>query len=126
RALAHDPSRRPRAIELADSLRGAAAPRRHRRGRALGVSVPVDAGRAVAAALAAAFAGWTAAALPFYPRGWAVGLALVAAAAAAWRPRLGLAVALAVPVLPLGNISLGLAILYAALAAGWLVLCCRE
>jgi len=126
RALALDPSRRPRATELADSLRGAAAPRRPSRARALGMSVPIEAGRAVAAALAAAFAGWTAAALPFYPPGWAVGLALVAAVAAALRPRLGLAVALAVPVLPLGNISLGLAILYAVLAAGWLVLCWRE
>ena len=86
----------------------------------------MEAGRAAAAALAAAFAGWTAAALPFYPRGWAIGLALVAAAAAALRPRLGLAVALAVPVLPLGNISLGLSILYAVLAVGWLVLCWRE
>jgi len=42
------------------------------------------------------------------------------------RARLGLAVALAVPVLPLGNVSLGLALLYAALAAVWLVLCWRE
>ena len=30
------------------------------------------------------------------------------------------------PVLPLGNVSLGLALLYALLAAGWLVLCWRE
>ena len=43
------------------------------------------------------------------------------------RPRstasaLGLAFALAVPVLPLGNVSLGLAIVYAAFAAAWLAL----
>ena len=44
----------------------------------------------------------------------------------ALRARLGLALALAVPVLPLGNVSLGLALLYAALAAGWLVLSWRE
>ena len=35
-------------------------------------------------------------------------------------------VALAVPVLPLGNVSLGLAVLYALLAAAWVVLCWRE
>ncbi len=43
-----------------------------------------------------------------------------------FRPRAGLAVALAVPVLPLGNISFGLALLYGALALAWLVLCWRE
>jgi hypothetical protein len=42
------------------------------------------------------------------------------------RPTLGLAVALAVPLLPLGNISLALALVYAALAAGWLALFARE
>ena len=42
--------------------------------------------------------------------------------ARARRPTLGLAFALAVPVLPLGNISLGLAILYGVLACGWLAL----
>jgi hypothetical protein len=38
----------------------------------------------------------------------------------ATRARLGLAFTLAVPILPLGNLSLGLALAYAALAAGWL------
>ena len=47
-------------------------------------------------------------------------------AAVCWRERLGLALALAVPVLPLGNVSLGLALLYGVLAAGLLVLCWRE
>ena len=42
------------------------------------------------------------------------------------RERAGLAVALAVPVLPLGNVSLGLAILYGALAVAWMVLSWRE
>src|SRR4029078_1706472 len=40
--------------------------------------------------------------------------------------RVGIALALAVRVLPLGNISLGLALLYAALAAGWLLVTWRE
>ena len=64
--------------------------------------------------------------LSLYPHGWAVGLAVLAAAVTAFRPRAGLAVALAVPVLPLGNISFGLALLYGALALAWLVLCWRE
>jgi hypothetical protein len=76
--------------------------------------------------LAGGFAGWTAQALPFYPHGWAAGLAVAAVAVTCLRERLGLALALAVPVLPLGNVSLGLALLYGVLAAGWLVLCWRE
>jgi hypothetical protein len=127
RALSLDPARRPAAGELAAHLRGAAAPRRKKRrpaGPAL--AVPAQAGRAGAALLAAAFAGWSAAALPFYPHGWAFGLAAAAAAATVFRERLGLTVALAVPILPLGNVSLGLALVYAALAAAWIVLSWRE
>ena len=76
--------------------------------------------------LAAVLAGWTAAALPFYPHAWPYGLAVLAAAATLLRERAGIALALAVPVLPLGNISLGLALLYAALAGGWLLVTWRE
>src|SRR5256885_27118 len=75
---------------------------------------------------AGAAAGWTSSALPFYPHGWPVLLALVACAATLLRERIGIALALAVPVLPLGNISLGLALFYAALAAGWLLVTWRE
>ena len=53
-------------------------------------------------------------------------LALVALAATLLRERAGIALALAVPFFPLGNISLGLALLYAALAAGWLLVTWRE
>jgi hypothetical protein len=120
RALALDPARRPAAAELAQALRGAAAPRRRKVPTAK-AALPHPAAAAGPAALAALVAGWTAAELPFFPHGWAVGLALLAAVATAVRPRLGVAVALAVPVLPLGNDSLGLAVLYALLAAAWLV-----
>ena len=41
-------------------------------------------------------------------------------------PRAGLAAALAVPVLPLGNVSLGLAVAYVPLAIAWLVLFARD
>ena len=128
RALSLNPARRPSALDLASGLRGAAKPgRRARRPpRGAGILLPAEGARLGAAALAGGFAAWTAAELPFYPHGSAVALALVAAGLTAVRARLGLAVALAVPVLPLGNVSLGLALLYAALAAVWLVLCWRE
>src|SRR5204863_359014 len=42
------------------------------------------------------------------------------------RPRIGLAFALAVPVLPLGNASFGLALLYCVLAGGWFLANLRE
>jgi hypothetical protein len=131
RSLSLAPARRPTAAELAQALRGAAAPRRRSRSSGTGIALPFSAlplwaPRLGAAALAAAFAAWTAAELPFFPQGWAFGLAAVAAAVTAFRTRLGTAVALAVPLLPLGNISLGLAVLYAALALAWLVLCWRE
>jgi hypothetical protein len=65
-------------------------------------------------------------ALPFYPTGWAPALAAATAFAAYRKPRAGLALALAAPVLPLGNHALGLALLYGVLALGWLVLFWRN
>ena len=41
-------------------------------------------------------------------------------------PRLGLVVALAAPVFPLGNYAESAAVLYGVLALGWLVLCWRD
>ena len=67
-------------------------------------------------------AGWTAWSIPFFPSGWFAGLALLAGAITAVRPRPGLAFTLAVPILPLGNFALGAALLYAALATVLLVL----
>ena len=93
-----------------------------------GIELPtrIAPGRAATAVLAALLAGWTSAALPFYPPSWPVLLALVALAATLLRERAGIAFAFAVPFFPLGNISLGLALLYAALAAGWLLVTWRE
>ncbi len=49
------------------------------------------------------------------------------AAAAAWvDPRLGLAVALAAPVFPIGNVAASAAILYGAFALAWIVLSWRD
>ena len=132
RSLSLNPSRRPSAAQLAGALRGAAAPRKSKRSRGgggaarLDMTLPAQAGRALAAGSAALFAGGAAALLPFFPGSWPAGIAVAVAAASLFRERLGLAVALAVPVLPLGNVSLGLAVVYAALAALWLVLFWRE
>jgi eukaryotic-like serine/threonine-protein kinase len=115
RALDLDPARRPSAASLADVLRTVGRKRRRStRGRQL--ALPRAAGRAVAPVLAASAAGWVAWALPFFPAGWPFGIAALAGAAAFFAPRAGLALTLAVPILPLGNIALGLALLYAALA----------
>jgi hypothetical protein len=125
-ALAHDPARRPPAAALAKELRSALAGPKKRSASVERISPHVLAERAAPAALAgvAALVGGTA--LPFYPTGWAPALAAAAAFAAYRAPRAGLALALAAPVLPLGNYALGLAVLYGVLALGWLALSWRD
>ena len=125
-AVAIDPAKRPPAAALAKELRSALTDRR-RAPRVAVRPVPLPKPAAllpVALAGGAALAGGTA--LPFYPTGWAPVLALLAALAAFRAPRAGLALALAVPILPLGNLALGLALLYSCLALGWLVLTWRD
>jgi hypothetical protein len=125
-ALARDPARRPPAAALAKELRSALAGGRRSpkiesvyRTQAL-VPRLAPAGLAGGAALAGGMA------LPFYPTGWAPALAAIAAFAAFRSPRAGLTLALAAPVLPLGNHALGLALLYGALAVAWLALAWRD
>jgi hypothetical protein len=127
RALSLDPAERPSAAELADELRGAARPRQKEARRPI---VPQDLqdrlvrigpDRWAGVALTGLAAGLGAASLPFYPAGWAYVIALLAATIAAFRPRAGLALALAAPILPLGNLSLGLAVAYSAFAVLWLI-----
>lgn len=119
RALSVEPARRPSAARLGDALR-ATRHRRERRERTLPEFSPPAPGRFASAAAAGVFAAAGASALPFYPSGWALGLAALAVTLTLLRERAGLALALAVPVLPLGNLSSGLAWAYAALALGWL------
>jgi hypothetical protein len=145
RALSVAPGRRPTAASLAGALRQASAglerrPVRRTAGKLrLAVTRPTAAAaapqraplsvrqvqepaqRIAAAAGAAAAAGITSAALPFFPAGWPLGIAAVAALITFLSEPAGLAFCLAVPVLPLGNYSLGLAELYAIVAAGVLV-----
>ena len=132
RALAVNPARRPSARELAEALRHAHTRRKAAKGAPARTSarirlkVPAMAPRLAAAGLAAVTAAAGATLLPFYPANFAAGLAALAAALAFARPRLGMIAALAVPIFPLGNVSLGLALLYAALAAAWVVLMWKE
>jgi hypothetical protein len=122
-ALSVDPAQRPSAARLCKALRAAwleRAPRRDRPKPKLRVDPRKVLARSGAPALAALAAGWTAVALPFYPARWPLLLAAVAAALMAARARLGLAFTLAVPVFPLGNVSLGLALAYAGVAVVWL------
>jgi hypothetical protein len=126
-ALAIDPARRPSAAKLAASLRQAPTrptrpPARARLKVPSLPALPPVVPKLAPALLAALFAGWVSSTLAFFPAYWPLGLAALAAVLTFTTPRLGLAFALAVPILPLGNISLGLAILYSALAAAWTTL----
>lgn len=134
RALSVAPGRRPTAAGLAGSLRESAGELRRRRPAAkkrphLRLAAPalpaqplapadaVEYGeRALGAVGAAAAAGLTAHVLPFFPSGWPLGLAAVAAVTTLLSERAGVAFCLAVPILPLGNYSFGLAALYAIVA----------
>jgi hypothetical protein len=124
-ALEVEPGARPSAAGLARELRDAwweRSPRRARRRPTLRLEPRRVASAGVAPALAALAAGWAASALPFYPAFWPLLLAALAAGLTVLRPRLGLAFTLAVPVFPLGNVAFGLAVVYAVVAIGWLVL----
>jgi eukaryotic-like serine/threonine-protein kinase len=131
RMLSVNPAARPPAGRLASDLRDAFAERLRRR-KTHTTLPPLELGNAAALltrlaapAAAALFAAWTAASLPFYPSLFAPLLALLAFGLTFVRPRVGLAFTLAVPVLPLGNVSSGLALVYAGLACCWLLLCWR-
>jgi len=126
RALDLDPVRRPSAAALAGTLRLAGRKRRRRSGRGRTATVPAAVPRVLPAVLAALVAGWTAWTIPFFPAGWALGLAALAAGATVLHPRAGLVFALAVPILPLGNLALGAATLYVAAALAFLLLVWRE
>jgi eukaryotic-like serine/threonine-protein kinase len=126
RALHLDATRRPDAASLAATLRLAVQKRVRSRRGGPARAVPALAPRIIPALLAALVAGWTAWAIPFFPSGWPFGLAALAAGMTFLRPRLGLAFTLAVPVLPLGNIATGAAVLYVAAALALLVLSWRE
>jgi len=130
-ALDADPATRPRASSLAVDLRRALGttpvPRETERRKASEVSAPTELlTRLAPAVLAAVTAGLGATLLPFWPPILVAAIVIAAALAAAVRPRLGLAVALAAPVLPFGNEARSAAIVYGAIALCWLVLSWRD
>jgi hypothetical protein len=126
RALDLDPARRPSAAALAQTLRLSARKRRVRKGGGQTLALPAVSPRLLPAVLAATVAGWSAWALPFFPTGWPFGLAALAAGASAFNARIGLAFALAVPILPLGNLALGAAAIYTLAALILLAVMWRE
>jgi hypothetical protein len=128
-ALIASPQRRPSATQLAHELRS--LPKRRRRKGAPPTQAPrswrrLASDRVLPGVLTGVASGWVSATIPFFPAHWPVGLALVGAAVGFAAPRAGLAFALAVGFFPLANISLGLAIVYAALAVAWLALNWRD
>jgi hypothetical protein len=139
-ALAADPERRPTASQLAAELREAfvaarqpatkrrTATRRPQttpRARSSAPSVPLQR-RLVPAGLAVAATAVGGSLLPFWPGPVLALLALTAGLCALRSPRLGLAIALATPVFPLGNVAQAAAVVYAALAAIWLAVAWRD
>jgi hypothetical protein len=124
RMLDPDPSRRPSAKDAAARLRSAWS-EVGERPRAV-TSRATLAERAGHAGLSALFAGAAAWLVPFFPAGWPFLLGVLVAMAALLNPTAGLALALAIPILPLGNASLGLAVVYSAFAAVWLAVFWRD
>ena len=129
-ALVLNPERRPSAARLAAELRSLPARRRKRKG-AKPAAPPIDRRavlleRVLPAAAAGIAVGWATSRLSFYPPGWSLGLGALAAGATFAGPRLGLVTALAALFFPLANVSSGLALLYALVAAAWIVLTWRD
>ncbi|MGI8606044.1 MAG: serine/threonine-protein kinase, partial [Gaiellaceae bacterium] len=122
--LSVEPRRRPSARRLAADLRAGGEVRAQHPNSASSRTALQE--RAAHALLAAVAAGGATTLLPFFPRGWPLALAALAGLAALRSPVAGLAVALAAPVLPLGNLSLGLAIAYVVFAIAWLALHARD
>jgi hypothetical protein len=124
RMLTLDPARRPPPKRLAEALRDGieTATRRPRPA----VSLSRLRQRALHAGAAASFATGSTLLLPFFPRGWPFLLGALTGLVALRAPRAGLALALAAPLLPLGNVALGLALVYALLAGAWFALFRRD
>jgi hypothetical protein len=125
RSLALDPAARPSVGELASSLRQLTQtrrrPTRSRPERRARLDRCEATTRGAHAALTGGFVGAMLLLFPFLPQTFTLPLALLVATASFIRPQFGLALALAVPVLPLGDVSSGLAMAYAGFALTWLL-----
>jgi hypothetical protein len=129
-ALLVNPQRRPSAERLAAQLRDLPKKRRKKGGSKPTVTARPNgaalAARLLPGALTGVASGWVASRLPFYPQAWPLPIAGIGAALGFTAPRLGLVFALTVAFFPLANISLGLGILYGAIAAGWVALTWKD
>jgi Protein kinase domain len=139
KALAPNPDTRPRASELAADLRRAVNAPQQRGSQRTGsqqrpkpvrpaerveptATVAHLASTALSSGLAAVTAGLGATLLPFWPSSLVAVIVLAAAVAGALKPRAGVAIALAAPVFPLGNLAESAAVLYGIFAVSWLAL----
>jgi serine/threonine-protein kinase len=139
-ALSVEPGKRPSAARLAADLREAfvvplvrsrperkppRAPRvaKPPRPKAAPVPLPQRLAPAGLAALATLVGGSL---LPFWPEPLLAALAVVAGLVTLRAPRLGLALALAAPLFPLGNVAQAAAVVYGALALAWLAVTWRD
>jgi hypothetical protein len=123
-ALASNPDERPEAGELARVLRQSlvrAGERHQRQGQSLaaGLRKP-DPARVVHALAAAVVVAWGTSLFPFYPAHTQALLAILAGLTTLRKPWAGSAFSLSLLVLPLGNYSFGLALVFAFASAGWL------
>ncbi len=141
-ALAVDPGKRPTAARLAAELREAyvatpaslrreprrKSPRRSRSDTRQVQTVPAAplVRRLPSAGLAAVATIVGGSLLPFWPPVLLALLALVAGLTTLRFPRLGLALALAAPLFPLGNVAQAAAVVYGLLAIAWLAVSWRD
>ncbi|MGH3002808.1 MAG: serine/threonine-protein kinase, partial [Gaiellaceae bacterium] len=128
-ALLVNPQRRPSAGRLAHELRSLPRRRRQAGPRPPALARPKAAsvaGRLLPAALAGVASGWVAARVPFYPASWPLAIAAGGATLGFATPRAGLLFALAVAFFPLANVSVGLAVVYAVLAAAWTIVSWKD
>jgi hypothetical protein len=132
-ALALEPSARPSASDFAAELRNAVRKQAsaQRKERPRENAKPLSparrhAQRIAPVALATVTALLGATLLPFWPPLLVVAIALGAGLACLLDPRAGLALALAAPIFPLGNVAAGAAVVYGVFALVWLVLVWRD
>jgi hypothetical protein len=135
-ALSLEPARRPRASTFAADLRaslpGSSARERPRRAQVATTAPralprPLEIARRAVPVLVAATAAFLGATLlPFWPAALVAAIVVVAGVGAWIDPRIALAVALAAPVFPLGNLAAGAAFLYGGIALACLVVGWRD
>ena len=125
-----DPAARPSAASLARALRAAIPQTRTRRARKptrlKTPTVRLRPARLGSSVVAAVTVAWGTSLFPFYPPRLQIPLALLVGIAGLVAPRFAGAAALLALVLPLGNYSLGLAIVFVVVAALWLLMSWRE